>query len=319
MARRRTKPIELWLSRQFLQTLLALTQRMGHRSALALGAGLGEMSYHLFPRYRRVTLANLRRAFGDAWGDREIEHAARETFRNAGRTLLEFVRIPATSATELERLLRFEGLEHLDAALAGGRGALLITAHFGNWELMGAGLVQNGYRINVIARTMEDAVMNRTINAIRARAGYRVFERAHALRPALECLRRNEVLALLIDQNALMSHVWVDFFGWPAATHTGAAVIARRTGAALVPMFDHRLPDGTHVTRVQAPLHLVPTDDKEGDIRDMTARLTRIIEDEVRGDATQWLWLHNRWKHQPEPGKSREYPARDHAVEDCRR
>src|SRR5262249_51126333 len=152
---------------------------------------------------------------------------------------------------------------------------LLVTAHFGNWELMGPGLVQRGYPLNVIARTMEDAVMNRTINAIRARAGYRVFERTHALRPSLECLRRNEILAILMDQNAIQSDVWVDFFGWPAATHTGAAAIARRTGAALVPMFDHRLADGTHVTRVHAPLELVPTDDKEGDIREMTACLTR--------------------------------------------
>jgi Kdo2-lipid IVA lauroyltransferase/acyltransferase len=319
MARRRTKSLELWLSRHFLHTLVGLTQCLGHRSATALGAGLGELSYHLFPRYRRVALANLRRAFGETWGAREIEQTAHETFCNVGRTLLEFVRIPATSPAELERLLRFEGLEHLTAALARGRGALLITAHFGNWELAGAGLVQNGYRINVIARTMEDAVVNRTINAIRARAGYFVFERARALRPALECLRRNEVLALLIDQNALTSNVWVDFFGWPAATHTGAAVIARRTGAALVPMFDHRLPDGTHLARVQAPLFVTPTDDKEGDIREMTARLTRIIEDEVRDDPAQWLWLHNRWKHQPEPGKYRENPARDHAVEDCRR
>ena len=95
--------MELWLSRQFLQGLVALAQRRSQRSALALGAGLGGMSYHLFPRYRRVALANLQRAFGDVWGAHEIEQTARETFRNAGRTLLEFVRIPATSPRELER------------------------------------------------------------------------------------------------------------------------------------------------------------------------------------------------------------------------
>jgi KDO2-lipid IV(A) lauroyltransferase len=319
MAQRRTKPLEHWLSRQVLELLVGATGRLSHRSALALGAGVGAVSYHLFPRYRRVALANLTQVYGEVWDSRRIEATAREVFRNVGRTLAEFARLPATPPEEIERLLHFDGLEHLDAALAHGRGALLITAHFGNWELMGARVVQHGYKLNVIARPSRDPALNRTVNAIRERAGYRVIERSRALRPVLECLRRNESLALLMDQNALTSNVWVPFFGRPAATNTGAAVLARRTGAPLVPAFDHRLPDGTHVGRVYPPICLEPTEDQERDIRDATAHLTQLVEREVRGDPAQWLWLHNRWKHQPGPGYRCEHPASDYAVEDRRR
>jgi Kdo2-lipid IVA lauroyltransferase/acyltransferase len=296
---RKTKPLEQWLSRQVLEGLVRLTQRMRRKSALALGASIGSAAYYLFPRYRRVALANLTRAYGKAWSRRQIGAAAREMFRGVGRTLVEFARLPAMSPEEIRSLVRIEGAEHLEAALAGGRGVLVITAHFGNWEYLGARLVQQGCKLNAIVRPVGNAALDRTVRAIRTGAGYHVMDRSGSLRPALECLRRNELLALLVDQNALMSNIWIDFFGYPAATNVGAAVIARRTGAALLPMFDHRLPDGTHVLRIHPPIYAEPTEDKEQDIQRAMTLLTNCIEQEIRGDPTQWLWLHNRWKHQP--------------------
>src|SRR5262249_3235301 len=154
-----------------------------------------------------------------------------------------------------------------------------------------------------------------TLRAIRTGTGYHVMERSRSLRPALESLHRNELLALLIDQNALTSNIWIDFFGHPAATNVGAAVIARRTGAALLPMFDHRLPDGPQVLRIHPPIWVEPTDDKERDIRETMTRLTSLVEQEIRGDPAQWMWLHNRWKYQPGHGE----PARGRFAENIGR
>src|SRR5207247_11461159 len=174
---RRTKPLELWLTRQMLEGLVGLTRRLSHRSALALGAGIGTAAYTLFPRYRRVALKNLAHVYGDTWSCRQIEATARETFRNVGRSLVEFARLPAMPPEEMERLLRLESLEHLDAALARGRGALLISAHYGNWELLAAGASHRGYKLNVIARPFGHAALDATMRGIRARGGSAVVER----------------------------------------------------------------------------------------------------------------------------------------------
>jgi KDO2-lipid IV(A) lauroyltransferase len=250
-------------------------------------------------RYRRVARANLQRAFGATRSPAEIERMARRSVQHLGRTLIEFLQMPYWRDGEIERRVELKGTEHLDTALGQGRGVIGVTAHYGNWELLGARLGWAGYPLHVIVRDADDPATNALVDRIRGGWGYRVIPRRDGLRPALACLRRGELLALLLDQNAMTGAAFVDFFGYPAATAIGPAILARRTGAVLLPAFDRRLPDGRHLTEIFPPVSWEGLDDDSA-IRGMTARLTRAIETQIRIEPEQWLWIHDRWKLRPE-------------------
>ena len=281
-----------WLSR-------ALPQPLAQR----LGAAVGDLLFWCVRRYREVARRNLRQAFGG--GAPRVEAVARQVFRSIGKSLVEFLRLPALSAAEIRDLCQLEGMEHLRAGLAAGRGVLLITAHYGSWELLAARLVVEGIPLSVVARDADDVATHALINRIRARCGYRVIPRQAAPRGVLEALRRNEVVGILMDQNTTQGGVFVPFFGRAAATATGPAVFALRTGAALLPGFAVRQPDDRHVGRFSPLVSLPRTADREADVRELTARLTALIEAQVRADPTQWFWIHDRWRHRPPEERGR--------------
>lgn len=253
------------------------------------------------PRYRKVALSNLKRAFGQEWSESEIERVARSSFHNVGMTLVEFfLRQPRITREEVEREIRFEGREHYEAAFARGNGVLLITAHYGNWEMMGPRLLLEGYRVSAVSRTADDPGLESMIERIRSRSGYQQIPRKQAARQGLAVLKRNEILAILVDQNTLEGGIFVPFFGYPASTATGPAAFALKTGAALVPTFSLREADGTHTMRAMPPIYPEPTGNRVEDVRRLTAAITHAIELQIRERPELWCWLHNRWKRQPE-------------------
>jgi KDO2-lipid IV(A) lauroyltransferase len=296
--RRRSKTLELWATRQFARSLLAVGHLMPDFALPALGAGVGRMLALAMPRWRRVARENLRRALGVELSDAQIERLLRRNFTHYGRTLVEFLVMRRWRGVELERRVKLEGREWAEAALEKQQGVILVTAHYGNWELLAARVAHAGYPLNVIARDADDPGTNELINRIRGDCGYRVISRRDSARPALRCLRQNEMLGILLDQNTLSGEVFVPFFGHPAATATGPAVLARRTGATILPIFSRRRPDGTHLARFLPPVEFAVTDNQERDLHEITARVTAVIEAEVRSEPTQWLWIHQRWKKQ---------------------
>ncbi len=279
-------------------TLIAGTVRvLPTGMAQQLGAALGDLLFWTVPRYRTVARRNLKAAFG--WEGPRVEAMARRVFRNIGKSLVEFLRLPALPAAEVRRLCTLEGMEHLRAALAAGRGAMIITAHYGSWELLAARLVVEGIPLSVVAREADDSAINTLVNRIREGCGYRVISRQSAPRGILEALRRNEVVAILMDQNTTQGGQFVPFFGRTAATVTGPAVLALRTGAALLPGFSIRQRDDRHLGRLWPPVVPSRTGDLAADVLELTAHLTRLIEAQVRADPSQWLWIHDRWRYRP--------------------
>jgi KDO2-lipid IV(A) lauroyltransferase len=290
--------LKRWGIGRFIVGLSHLARRVPLTASSRLGSALGDAFYYGSPQYRSVALSNLRWAFGNEWPEEKIVRVAREAFRNIGKSAIEFLRMPALTDSDILRLTAYEGREHLDAALARGKGCLLVTAHFGNWELMAARMSLDGYKLSVIARDADDADANRIINTIREDRGYRVFSRDGSMKPVLQALHRNEFLGILIDQNNTKG-IFVPFFGKLAATATGPAALARSTGAAIVPAFSIRQPDDTHLISLQPALNLEFTEDKEADLHRATALITAVVEQAVRDHPDQWLWIHNRWKHRP--------------------
>lgn len=255
-----------------------------------LGAGL-----YRWPRFRQVALENLRRVFGPTLSIRTAEYLGRRSMQNNCRVVIEFLKLPTLKPEELAQCVTLKGAEHLDAALSRGQGVVLLTAHFGNWEWMGARLIQAGYPLHVIARDQDDADVTGFVRSTREGVGMRVLQR-HEVREALHCLRRNEVLGVLADQYAGRRGVIVDFLGTPTSTVTGPAVFALRTGAAIVPVFSTRGAHNRHRAQCYPPLPLLRTGNQEADIVANTARCNRVIAAQIRERPEEWLWIHRRWK-----------------------
>jgi KDO2-lipid IV(A) lauroyltransferase len=212
--------------------------------------------------------------------------------------MLELLKLPYLTAQQIHDLVHARGLEHLQEAQARGQGVILVTAHYGNWELMAAMLADRGLPITVIARDSQEPFTASLINRARASHGIVVLERDDA-RAMLRALRANCVLGILPDQHAADNAIIVDFLGRPAATAVGVATLAARTGAPVVPSFCRRRPDGTFEALFYPPLPLVQSGDREADVRTNTILVNQALEEQIRAHPEQWLWLHRRWKVDP--------------------
>ena len=284
----------LWMARHFRR----LPAQKGHR----IGATLGDSLRRISPRHYHLVLKNLRIAFGSEKTEREIIELANACYRHLGKSLMEFIRLPGMTAEEICESVELRGAEHLDQALAQGKGAILLTGHLGNWELVGGRIAAGGYPLTVIARAQRDNALTGLLLATRESTGMKVYHRGSAVKGALAAIRRNEFLGVLLDQNAGSEGVFVDFFGHLASTAAGAAVFALRTETPVLPSFGWRNPDDTHTAAIDPPVPLIRTGDHRHDVEANTARYTKIIEEKIRTHPEQWFWLHKRWKSRP-PGE----------------
>ncbi|MDH7600886.1 MAG: lysophospholipid acyltransferase family protein [Armatimonadota bacterium] len=261
-----------------------------------VGNVLGTMFFVVSKRYRSTAIANLEAAFGSEKTPKEIRQLAREVFKHFARESLQFFRLISMTREEVDRLVEVEGLENLDAALAKGKGCIAVTAHYGNWELLARKLVILGYPVNVIARDSDDPGMTGIATRIRETAGYKVFDKDQPIIGAFRRLKNNEILGILPDQNDFQG-IPITFFNRPAATATGPAFLSIRSGAPIVPLFARRLPDKRYKLVIYPQIEFVPSGNQEEDIRTLTFLLTAAIEQEIRSNPSQWLWLHDRWKY----------------------
>jgi KDO2-lipid IV(A) lauroyltransferase len=257
---------------------------------------LGNIAYHCSKRYRNIAKKNLAMTLGNEYSPEKIDDMTRQVFQHFCRGGLEFFYFAVADRKDIENMIDIHGKEHLDRALGKGKGVVLITAHFGNWEILARKLCIMGYPVTVIARDSDDPSMTGIANKIREGAGYKVLGRDKSVRGALECLKRNEVLGILPDQNTSAGGVFVDFFGYPAATAVGPAVFALRAGAVLVPVFAYRGSDGRYHGEFQPEIEYQQTGNRDEDELALTGAITKVIENIIRRYPTQWLWLHDRWK-----------------------
>jgi KDO2-lipid IV(A) lauroyltransferase len=208
--------------------------------------------------------------------------------------LAEILHLLARGCDDVARYVEVEGWERVEALRAAGRGVLIVTGHCGNWELLAAAINCRGLGMRVVARALDEPELQELLVALRDRFGSRTIERGRpgAARELLRALREG-ALGMLIDQDTRVEGVWVPFFGRPAYTPVGAARIALKQDAAVVPSFIERLPDGRHLARFLPPLDL-PDDETEA-----TALMTAAIEAQIRRVPEQWVWMHRRWRRQP--------------------
>lgn len=270
-----------------------LVRCLPSRLALSAADALGTIAFDLFRYRRRVALANLESRLGGNHRVR-IGRKAVQTFIEG---LVEFVKLPRAGRPYFARHFTVEGIENLEEAVSKGRGAVLVTGHFGSWELAGPALAQLGYRVDLVVGVQRNLLVQEMMNMIRRRSGVGVIEPDGLFR-AVRSLKANNLVAMLSDQNAGTRGVFVDFLGAPASTSRGPARLAILSGAPVVPGFIMRTGGPYHKIVIERPIWpaKVPAD---AAVLDLTQAYTRVIESYVRRYPDHWLWTHRRWKTQP--------------------
>ncbi|MEO8277070.1 MAG: lysophospholipid acyltransferase family protein [Thermoanaerobaculia bacterium] len=262
-----------------------------------LGRAIGKLGWHLSRRDRRRTLDHLSIAFPELRPP-ERTALARNVFAHLGELLGECLYLRHRDADEIPRHVTLTGWEHVEKARAGGRPTVIVTGHCGNWELLAAALNVRGLGMLVVARELEEPGLQTMLLDLRARFGTRTIVRgtSGAARALLGALRGAGALGMLIDQDTKVDGVFVDFFGRSAWTPVGAAELALRFNAAVLPTFIARQADGSHQAEIHPELTL-PADPLAA-----TALMTRAIENQIRKFPEQWVWLHRRWRRRPGAG-----------------
>lgn len=269
-----------------------------------LGMGFGTLLFRLAGGERRRTLEGLQTAFGGELDEKEIERLALGVWSGLGRNLFEVARwLRMTPDGIVAQITRVQGAEHMEAVLERGKGAFVVTAHLGNWELMGGFLAARYPPAVAVAKKLYDSRFDDLITYLRTeKLRGTMIKRGFALRAILESLRKNLVIMALCDQDTGKDGVYVPFFGKEAWTQSGVARIARKTGAALVPAFAVRGKGGCFEVHFEKEIEVPRTTDAEADVVETVRRYTEVIESYVRAYPDQWMWMHPRWKTRP-PGE----------------
>jgi len=270
--------------------------------ASSLGPRAARAFLVLESRRRRILLANLAHALPEK-GPGELRTIARESVESFGAALLEFLGVLRLTREELLARVRLDGLEHLMAARSAGRGVFLLSAHFGSWELGALVTGLSGEPIASVVRPLDNPLLERELALRRTRFGNRLIPKKEAAREILRAMRRNETVAILVDQNVQPQEaVFVPFFGRLAATTPALALMQLKTGAAVVPVFTYPLGEGLYRLRFEAPIfpeEFASVEGRSERVRRATARYMEVTEAAIRRCPSAWLWMHDRWKTRP--------------------
>jgi len=267
-------------------------------SALALGRFIGWVLGSVIRRRRGYVLHTLEMCLPEKTAA-ERASITDGMYRNLGVNTVEIARLAGGRTSDLDARMTVEGEEHVRQALAGGKGALILTAHLGNWDLLGMYTAKRGYPLTIISKVIKNEAINDLWMRLRKEFGVKIVPAHNSYRACLKVLKQNELLGFILDTNRPRdAGIFVDFFGRPASTTPGLAFMSAQSGAPVIPAFIHREGLDRHVIRV-LPALPPPPDREEASIRQATQEYTRIVEEEIRRYPEQWLWIHKRWKTQP--------------------
>jgi len=281
------------------QTLFQLTRLLPRRALLAVGRGLGIFVWEVVRFRRGVILENLTAAFGQDHDDAWTQRTGRDFYRNLGMTLMEFLAAGHRSSRDLEHNVAVEGTEILDDLISRGQGALFVSGHFGNFELLAPRGAVHGYRFHGIVKRQSNRLIDEFYNGIRAREGVGIIHTGGSFPRILEVLQNGEFVGLLGDQDAGSKGQFVEFMGRPASVSRGPATLAVRARCPIVMAFLFRQADHSHVLRVGPVIEIDPTWNDETAIARLTEIHTAKLEEAVREDPAMYYWVHRRWKTRP--------------------
>jgi len=257
---------------------------------------LADIHYVLYVRERRVVIENLKVILNRPSCDKELKEIARDVFRNFAMYLVDFFRFSLIDGDYIKKFIRLDGMANLEEALKKGRGAIMLSAHLGNWELGGYVLGKLGYPINAVVLTHKNKKVNRFFINQRFMGNFKSIEIGAGLRNCYRALKGNEMLALLGDRNFSNTGLLTEFFGKIALMPKGPAALALRTGAAIVPTYMVREPNDKFALIFERPIYPENGPDEEPAMERLMKRYLSSLEAAIRERPGQWYVFKNFWK-----------------------
>jgi KDO2-lipid IV(A) lauroyltransferase len=300
MARPRNRGLD-YLVYLAVRLIVCVGQALSVERSYALARLLARALYRVDRRHRLVGMENLRCAFGDRYTEAERDRIVRKVYEHFCMMLMEILHIPRKlhPTTWRERITLVGHEPVLDRLMSGGP-MILLSGHFGNWEMAGYLFGVFGYPPNSVARTLDNPYLDRFLRRFREGTGQRMIPKNGGYDQMLDVLRGGGILSFLADQDAGQRGLYVDFFGRPASTHKAIALLAIEHRAPVVVGYARRIGPGFRYEvgcdAVIEPDEWTGTAD---DVRLLTQRYTTALEAVIRRAPEQYLWLHRRWKHQP--------------------
>ncbi len=290
-----------------IRATVCFIQMLSYRAARGIAAQLAWLAFHIDRRHRLVAIDNLTHALPAIQDTRRRERVVQAVYRHFLLLLIEIVHVPRKlHPINWRQHLELTGGRDLVDAMLSDRPLLLVTGHFGNWELGGYVLGLLGFTTYAIARTLDNPYLDTYLRSFRERTGQKVLAKQNDWDDIQAVLANHGVLATLADQDAGARGQFVDFFGRPASTHKAVALLALEYNVPMIVIGTPRVGEPMKY-RVVAEDVIKPEEYRENPnaVREITQRFTSALERLVRRFPEQYFWLHRRWKHQPSPRKSK--------------
>ncbi|WP_027937074.1 lysophospholipid acyltransferase family protein [Anaeroarcus burkinensis] len=279
----------------FLKALSRLVCLLPYACVVRLGRALGFLYWYIAPKQRRRGIRQMKERLG--LSQDEAVAVMRRLCGNLGQTFLEIMFTPKLDAQRIAQLVEIENREYLEEAVARGNGVVFLTAHIGNWEWLGAALSMTGFPMTSVIKRQPNDQHTRLLNEYRERVGIEIFARGTAeLVGAAKAMKKGKILGFLADQDAGVDGIFLDFFGKPASTPLGPAVFARKFKAPVMPVFIVHKPDYSgHRVLIYPPLEYENTGDEKENLRQLTSKMTQLLEEVIREHPDEWIWFQKRW------------------------
>lgn len=292
---RRFPPLQV-LVYLLVRAVVMVIDMFPYEMAPAIGRVLSRVIRLIDRKHARIAAKNLERSRGVCPPD-EIPTFIDRVYDHIGLGFVEMLMIPRLMQRHaVERYVRLERFEVIDRVLRDGKGIIVTIGHLGNWELIGLAVTLAGYRLNSLARPVENPWVDRYLNRFRTQTGQEIISKYHALGAMVRAIQRNELLVVQIDQDARHFGVFVEFFGRPASTHRSPAVLSLKYGTPIAVANIFRDEGGVHRCIVSDPLDPEAFRAHADPVKALTQAYTARLEDCVRAHPDQWFWVHDRWK-----------------------
>ncbi len=262
-----------------------------------LGSGFGAFIFSVIGPRKKLILDNLRHAFPEKT-EAEIMVIAKASFQNLLTAYFEILYLDKLTAEQIQQYISFPEKEKMKSYLKSGKGLIVLTGHYGSWELCALAVsVHVPEKYTIVVQKQRNPFVNDFISSMRSRFGSKLVLMERALRDSLRALSNNEIVALIADQSGPESGIYANFFGRPASTHQGPAVFQLRSGAPMIMLMLVR--EG--LSKFKIELEEIDTTNltgtNEAKMVELTQRHVSVLEKYIRLHPEQWLWMHKRWKH----------------------
>jgi len=277
-----------------LRSMSFIVCLLPYSSVLFLGNNVGKLYYHIAGRQRKRALSQMQECLGIPL--EAAQQNVHKMFRKLGQTFLEILYTPVLAPEKIRNYVTIENRHYLESAMQNGQGVVLLTAHFGNWEWLGAALALEKFPIAGVAKRQPNDQHTRILNEYRQRVGIELFIRGTSeMINAARAIKQGRMLGLVADQDAGPKGIFVEFFGKPSSTPIGPAFFAKKFKAPVIPVFLVRKPEGGHRMICHEPLYYQDTGNEAEDIYRFTVETTHVIEEIIRQYPDEWIWFQKRW------------------------